>query len=94
MSASGDAVSYTHLDVYKRQHVLGVLSGPTRVILGVLFGVATGAKGSFTRSRKHHRYDITSIGCFAKEQNHILDHLGGVGIKLSGIVEDLSLIHI
>ena len=37
------------------------------------------------KRQKHHRYDITSIGCFAKEQNHILDHLGGVGIKLSGI---------
>jgi hypothetical protein len=44
-------------------------------------------EGLVARTGKHHAIDVTRIRRGAKGEDHTLDHVGGVGVVLFGIVQ-------
>ncbi|VTR65735.1 hypothetical protein DESC_370104 [Desulfosarcina cetonica] len=68
-------------------HVKTVLVGPLGVIFGILLGVAAGTEGLVAHGGEHAGHDGCIRGCPMETGDDGLDHLGGVGIVLLGVVQ-------
>jgi hypothetical protein len=73
--------------VVEQPHVLAVLLRLAGVVLGVLLGVAAGAEGLVARTGEDHAVHRAVVARGAQGQDHALDHVGGVGVELAGVVQ-------
>jgi hypothetical protein len=81
------AVEHGRDHVVEQAHVLPVLARVAGVDLCVLARVSTSAEGPVAGAGQHHRDGRAVVARRPQAQDDLLDHVGGVGVVLLGIVE-------
>jgi hypothetical protein len=73
--------------IVEEAHVLPVLAGTPRILLGVLTRVAAGAERRRACAGEDHRHRGAIVARFAQRQDQPLQHRRGVAVELLLIVE-------